>query len=86
MNGLTDKDVYERRKFSEIRNQIQASLTKRPMSCDEISNDITADWHVVSRHLEWLEEMNVIRPRVLNYDKRRFKKPIRFVIWEINKR
>jgi len=50
-----------RRKHHEIRNEIQEALSKRPMACYEISQDIDATLETVRRHVKYLRKIGVVQ-------------------------
>lgn len=52
---------YNRRTNAEIRNLIQASLSKRPMTQHELATDTKAAKPTIERNLIWLEKIGVVK-------------------------
>jgi len=58
--------TYEKRKSVEIRNQILESLGRFPKSTGEVAKDISVHWLTASRHLEYLQELGIVRKAKFN--------------------
>ena len=57
-----------KRNNAEIRNFIQNSLKKRPMTWHELALDIGSNKLSVRRHLLWLERVGVVKRYSVSYE------------------
>lgn len=53
--------LYGKRTFAVLRDSIMASLTKRPMTCHEISRDCGIHEKTIAAHLQWLQTIGEVR-------------------------
>ena len=68
-----------RRKYAELRNSVQQSLAKRPMTIHELCVDTGASRSAIKKQIEWLAQLGIVKRYNIT-----FRDPEK-MLWELTK-